>query len=173
MSDRWEDDSQKRRPKWPMDGLMPWVRYLDHVAKIDISHIATAEQRGRHQNLLYLRAFGEELNGPPSASRFGYQELKNVLKGMQEQWRKDVGIELIPPSARKRLNDQLHADTKRVPSVAQVRTGLNTSQTLTDQPSSFFVYLDPEFKLVRLTILDSNWDSRNQRNWQDHKWADN
>ena len=46
-----------------------WVRHLDHIAKIDISHTATAEQRGRRQNLLYLRAFGEDLNGPPSASR--------------------------------------------------------------------------------------------------------
>ena len=66
--------TKKRRPKWPMDGL------IDRIAKIDISHIATAEQRGRYQNLLYLRAFGEDLNGPPSASRPGYQEPKNVRK---------------------------------------------------------------------------------------------
>ena len=55
------------------------VRYFELIAKIDISHIATAEQRGQYQNLLYLRALGEDLNGPPSASRLGYQELKNVF----------------------------------------------------------------------------------------------
>ena len=52
----------------------------------DISHNATAEQRGRYQNFLYLRAFGEDSNGPPSASRLGYQELKNVLKSMAPLW---------------------------------------------------------------------------------------
>ena len=61
------------------------VRYFELIAKIDISHIATAEQRGRYENLLYLRALGEDLNGPPSASRLGYQELKNVFfYNMQE-----------------------------------------------------------------------------------------
>ena len=59
---------------------------------------------------------------------------------MQEQGRKDMGIEFIPTIARKRLNDQLHPDTKRVPSVVWVRIGLYTSQTkrqtLSDEPSS-------------------------------------
>ena len=52
------------------------VRYLDYIAKVDITHAAPAEQTARSQNHLYLRAFGEDLNGPPSATRPGYQEAK-------------------------------------------------------------------------------------------------
>ena len=149
-------------------------RYLEHFAKIDISHIATAEHRGRYQNLLYLRAFGENLNGPPSASRPGYQEPKKCQKGMQEQWRKDVGIGFIPTSARKRLNDQLHLDTKKGswPKYEMLWI-LRGRKANLNRSAIFFVYLDPELKLVGLTNLDSNWDSWNQRNWQDDKWDDN
>ena len=147
MWDSWEDDSQRKETHMTHGWTDALVRYLDRIAKIDISHIATAEQRGRSQNLLDLWAFGEDLNGPPSASRLGYQELKNVVKGMQEQWRKDVGIGFIPTSARKLLNDQLHPDTKRVPSVGpeyelgwilrRRKANLNRSAII------FFVYLDP------------------------------
>ena len=112
IRDRWENDSQNKETQMTHGWTYAWVRFLDHIAKLDISHAATAEQRGRYQNLLYLRAFGKDLNGPLSASRPRYQEAENVLKGMQEQWQKNVGIEFIPPSARKRLNDELPPDTK-------------------------------------------------------------
>ena len=72
---RWEYDSQKKETQMSHGWTDAWVRYFELIAKIDISHIATAEQRGRDQNLLHLRALGEDLNGPPSASRLGYQEL--------------------------------------------------------------------------------------------------
>ena len=38
-----------------------FVRYLDHIVQIDISHEAPAEQRGRYSNLVYLRGMEENL----------------------------------------------------------------------------------------------------------------
>ena len=151
-------------------------RYLDHNAKIDISHIATAEQRGRYKNLLHIRAFGEDLNGPPSASRFGYQEPNNVLKGMQEQWRKDVGIGFIPTSARKRLNEQLHPDTKgflQWPKCEMVwifRTRKANFNRSANRPlSSTWSQSSSWWNSPSWT---PNWDTWYQRNLQDDKSAD-
>ena len=76
------------------------VRYFELIAKIDISHIATAEQRGRYQNLLDLRASGEYLNGHPQRQDLG---TRNEFLNMQEQWRKDMGIELIPNKCQKAI----------------------------------------------------------------------
>ena len=84
-----------------------WVRDVDHIAEIDISHTAPAAQRGRYQNLLYLRAVGENLQGLSLEKRPGYQQAKTVLMNMQAQSRKDMGVESIPKSAKKRLNGNL------------------------------------------------------------------
>ena len=52
------------------------ARYLDHIVQIDISHEAPAEQRGRNNNLVYLRGREESLQGMPLIARPGYQEAK-------------------------------------------------------------------------------------------------
>ena len=76
------------------------------------------------------------------------------LKGTQEQWQKDVCIGFIPTNARKLLNDQLHPDTKRVPSVGPwYELGWILRKRKANRIRSaiiLFVYLDPELKLVGL-----------------------
>ena len=106
-----------------------WARYLEHIAKIDISHIATAEQSGRYQYLLYLRAFGEDSNGPPSASRLGYQELKNVQKKVCKSSGEKMLSRIHPNKCQEAIDSSTSSWHKRVPSMAWVRIGLDTSKT--------------------------------------------
>ena len=80
-----------------------FVRYLDHIVQIDISHEAPAEERCRYNNLVYLRGIGEDLQGPPLIKRPGYQEAKCALAEIQKQSRQEMSIVHIPPKERKRL----------------------------------------------------------------------
>ena len=64
-----------------------FVRYLDRIVQIDISHDAPAEQRGRCINLVTLRGIEENMQGMPLIQRPGQVH--------------------IPTKDRKRLKDKL------------------------------------------------------------------
>ena len=83
------------------------MTYLDHNAKIDISHKAPHEQRSRYHSLLYLRSVDEDRQAAPLSLRPGHQEAKIALVDMQKQSRQDLGIPFIPISERKRLHNQI------------------------------------------------------------------
>ena len=132
------------------------VRYFELIAKIDISHIATAEQRGRYQNLLYLRALGEDLNGPPSASRLGYQELNNffiICRSSGEKIWESNSSQQVPESfwminfilTRKGFLQWPEYELGWI--LRRRKANLNRSAII------LFVYLDPELKLVGLIKL--------------------
>ena len=129
IRDRWENDSQNKETQMTHGWTYAWVRFLDHIAKLDISHAATAEQRGRYQNLLYLRAFGKDLNGPLFASRPRYQEAENVFKRYAGAVAKKCGNRIHPTKCQEAIEWSTSSWYKRVPSVASVRIGLNISQT--------------------------------------------
>ena len=48
-----------------------WVRYLDHIAQIDMSHNAPQEERIRCHNLLHLRSVDEDRQAPPLSTSLG------------------------------------------------------------------------------------------------------
>ena len=52
--DRWESDLEYRKSQKATGWNDAFVRYLDYVVQIDITHEAPAEQRGRYNNLVYL-----------------------------------------------------------------------------------------------------------------------
>ena len=67
---------KRSEKKKAIDWNDAFVRYLDHIAQIDTSHEAPAEQRGRNNNLVFLRGIEESLQGMPLIKRPGYQEAK-------------------------------------------------------------------------------------------------
>ena len=81
------------------------VRYLDHIAQIDISHKATQEQRSRYHNLLYLLSVDEGRQAPPLSTRVGYQEAhQSKCKGNRDKiWESHSSQK----SERQRLGNQL------------------------------------------------------------------
>ena len=64
------------------------MRYLDHIAEIDITHTAPHSQREIYNNLLYLRSVNEDKQAPPLPRRPGYQDAKKALVDMQKQYDK-------------------------------------------------------------------------------------
>ena len=83
------------------------MRYLDHIAHIDISHKAPHEHGERYKNLLYVRVVDENEQAPPPPQRPGYQDAKEAFVDMQKQSRQDLGIPFVPISERTRLHNQL------------------------------------------------------------------
>ena len=69
--DRWHNDETYTESQLAIGWSDAWVRYLDHIAQIDISHKAPQEQRSRYHNLFYLRSVDEDRQAPPSVTRQG------------------------------------------------------------------------------------------------------
>ena len=86
--DRWENDEIYRKSQLDTGWSDAWVRYLDHIEQIDISHEATPEQRCRYHHLICVRSVNEDRQAPPSSTRPGYQEAKTALVEMQKQSRR-------------------------------------------------------------------------------------
>ena len=65
------------------------------------------EQKSRYYDQLYLRSVDEDRQTLPPTQRSGHQELKIALVDMQKQKQQEMGIQFIPTSERKRLNNQI------------------------------------------------------------------
>ena len=68
------------------------VRYLDYVVQIDISHEAPAEQRRRYNNLVYLCAFEDNLQGMPLIKWPGYREAVSAITDFKRQSRRELNM---------------------------------------------------------------------------------
>ena len=82
------------------------MRYLDYFEKL-ISHTQRRKSKDRNENLLFLRRAIDEKQGLPLTQRPGYKETKNVLIDMQKNSRKDLGVQFIQKSERKREHDKI------------------------------------------------------------------
>ena len=63
--DRWQNDEIYTKSQLDIGWSDAWVRYLYHIAQIDIFHKASQEQRRRYHNLLYLRSDDEDRQTSP------------------------------------------------------------------------------------------------------------
>ena len=62
---RWENDLDFGKSQETIGWKDAFVRYLEHIVQIGISHEAPAEQRGRFHNLVHPRGKEESLQGMP------------------------------------------------------------------------------------------------------------
>ena len=92
--DRWQYDETYREFQLAIYWTDAWVRYLDHIAKIDISHTAPHLQRNRYNNLL-LRSVNEDEQAPPLPQRPRYQDAKKAMVDTDKQVRQDCGVTFI------------------------------------------------------------------------------
>ena len=53
--DRWQNDEKKQASHLVHGWTETWVKYLDHISQIDISHGAPYRQRLRHESTLHMR----------------------------------------------------------------------------------------------------------------------
>ena len=126
ICDRWQNDQTYRESQVASGWLDAWVRYLYHIAQIDISHNATQEQRFRYHNLVYLRRFDEDRQAPQLGTRLGYCEAKHALVAVQNS-RQELGIPFIIKCERQRSENQLDPQLHGYMS-GKVRIGPSTSQ---------------------------------------------
>ena len=113
FGDKWQNDATYRKSQQHIGWSDAWVRYLDHIEQIDISHNAPHEQRGRYHNLIYLRSMDEDRQAPPLSTRPGHEEAKTALAELQKRSRQDINVVHIPPTERTRLNDKLDPEMRR------------------------------------------------------------
>ena len=85
-------------PNKTLVGQTLFVRYLDHIAQIDIH-----EQRGRYHNLIYPQSMDEDRQAPPLSRRPGYEEAKTALAELQKQSRREMNIVHIPTKRQKAI----------------------------------------------------------------------
>ena len=53
--DRWHNDEIYRASQLENGWTEEWVKYLDYISKIDVSHEAPYRQRQRYESTLYMR----------------------------------------------------------------------------------------------------------------------
>ena len=83
--DQWENDMEIRKSQKAIGWNDEFVRYLDHIVQIDISHDAPAEQRGRYSNLVNRRGIEANMQGMPFIKRPVYKEAKIAITEVQHQ----------------------------------------------------------------------------------------
>ena len=168
--------TKKRRPKWPMDGLMLGYDILITLRRLTS---LTLQQQNREADIKIF---------------FIYEHLAKIWMGHPQH--QDLGTrnrimswKVCRSSGEKMLESD---SSQQVPGSDRMINFILTQKGFLQWPKYelgwmlrrrkanfnrsaivLFFYSEPELKLVGLTILDSNWDSWNQRNWQDDKSADN
>ena len=105
--DRRQNDETYRESQLAINWSDAWVRYLDHIVKLDISHTAPHLQRNKYNNRLYLRSVDEDKQAPPPQQRPGYQDAKKALVDLHKQVRQDCRVIFITKIERQRLRNQL------------------------------------------------------------------
>ena len=94
---------------------MSFLRHLDHIVQIDISHDAPAEQRGRYSHSVKLRGIEENMQGMPLEKRPGFRAAKIAITEIQRQSRTEMNIVHSPANQRKRLNDKWDPKIREYP----------------------------------------------------------
>ena len=110
--DRWQNDEVYRQSQLAHDWsqMRLWDTWI--ILRTLISHKKRRKSKDRNENLLFLRSAIDEKQGLPLTQRPGYKEAKNVLIDMQKFSRKDLGVQFIRKSERKREHDKIDPITR-------------------------------------------------------------
>ena len=82
-----------------------WVKYLDYISNIDISHDAPYRQRLRHERTMYVRSVDSNKQAGPLCQRPGYKSSADSRVSVQRAQGK--GVLHIPMHWRTRQNNTL------------------------------------------------------------------
>ena len=168
----WTKDQIYREWKVAIGWSDAFVRCLDHISAVDISHNATQEQRSRYHQLIYLRASDDDRQGPPLVTRPGYKEARDVPVTMQKQSRAELGIEFIPKSERQRLGNMLDSQLQEY--LVWLSTNWSTFFEKAHEPqssSSSSQWSSTSWWSAQ--SWSSNWQGWHHSNWKkDDQWSD-
>ena len=67
--DRWQNDEVYRESQLAHGWTDEWVKYLDNISEIDISHNAPFRQRVRYNNIVCMRGVDSKKQAGPLCQR--------------------------------------------------------------------------------------------------------
>ena len=102
--DRWQNDEVYRASQLVHGWTDEWVKYLDYISKIDISHDALYRQRLRYECTVYMRA-SIPITSRPQCQRPDYKSSGDALVSLERAQGK--GVHQIPTHLRTRQNSTL------------------------------------------------------------------
>ena len=103
VMDRWQNDEMYRASQLVHGWTEEWVKYLDYISKIDISHGAPYRQRLRYESTLYMRGVDSNKQAGPLCQRPDYKPSADALVSLQRNQGK--GVPHIPMHSRTRQNN--------------------------------------------------------------------
>ena len=103
--DRWQNDEVYRESQLVHGWTDEWVKYLDCISEIDISHNALYRQRLRYENTVYMRGVDSNKQAGPLCQRPEYESSADALVSLQRA--RGKGVPQIPIHLRTRQRDTL------------------------------------------------------------------
>ena len=97
IMDRWQNDEVYRESQL-VHGWTDWVKYLDYISEIDISHNAPYRQRLRFENTVYMRGVDSNEQAGPLCQRPDFKSSANAhvsLRRAQGKGVLDIPIKLL------------------------------------------------------------------------------
>ena len=82
--DRWQNDEVYRASQLVHGWTEEWVKYLDYISKIDISHDAPYRQRLRYESTIYMRGVDSNKQAGPLCQRPDYHHQQMLLSAFNE-----------------------------------------------------------------------------------------
>ena len=99
-NDRWQNDEVFRESQLAHGCTEEWVKYIDYISKIDISHDAPYRQRLRYENTVYMRGVDSNKQAGPLCHGLIVNHQQMLLSAFNEL--KAKGISHVPMHLRTR-----------------------------------------------------------------------
>ena len=103
--DQWQNDELYRASQLVHGWTDEWVKYLNYISKIDISHEAPYRQRLPYESTLYMRGVDSNKQAGPLCQRPDFISSADALVSLQRAQGK--GVPHIPMHLRTRQNNTL------------------------------------------------------------------
>ena len=103
LMDRWQNDEVYRESQLVHGWTDEWVKYLNYISKIAISHDAPHRQRQRYESTVCMRSVHSNKQAGPLCQRPDFQSAANALVSLQQAQGK--GVPHIPKKLRTRQHD--------------------------------------------------------------------
>ena len=108
---RWQHNENFRASQWAQGSIETWVKYLDFISEIDISHNAPYRQRQRYESTLHMRGVDSKKQGGRLCQLPDYRPSADVLVSLQQNQGK--GVRPVPLHLRTRQHNTLDPAVKQ------------------------------------------------------------
>ena len=159
--DRWPNDEIYRASQLVHGWTEGWVKYLDYISKIDVSHEAPYPRRLRYERTPYMRAVDSNKEAGPLCQQPDYKSSADALVSFQRAQGK--GVPHIPRHLRTRQNNSLdpaiQTHLEWLSLNWKTYFSSSSSSTWTESPTWW-----------SSSSWDRQWQEWDSQAWQDKEW---